>query len=241
MTKGVYIVGTDTEIGKTLITGALAYTLRKDGYNTVYFKAALSGAEMEHGKMIPGDTKFVCSLAGIQEKYDYITPYIYKTEVSPYLASKLENNPIDIKIIEDRFNDLKKKYDYIICEGSGGVTCPLTDFDGKIYTLDKLIKELGMDMILVSTAGLGTINHTVLTAKYIEDMGICIKGIIINGYKDTVMCNDNIDMIKRMTGIPILGIMPHIEKNTRDFMESIKKVSEKVFNSKGIIDCMKEV
>ncbi|MBR9647484.1 dethiobiotin synthase [Clostridium tyrobutyricum] len=241
MTKGVYIVGTDTEIGKTLITGALAYTLCKDGYNTVYFKAALSGAEMEDGKMIPGDTKFVCSLAGIQEKYEYITPYIYKTAVSPYLASKLENNPIDIKIIEDRVNDLKKKYDYIICEGSGGVTCPLTDFDGKIYTLDNLIKKLDMNVILVATAGLGTINHTVLTAKYMEDMGICIKGIVINGYKDTVMCNDNIDMIKGMTGIPILGIMPSIEKNTWDFMESIKKVSEKVFNSKGIIDCMKEI
>ncbi|MCH3963524.1 MAG: dethiobiotin synthase [Clostridium sp.] len=241
MTKGVYIVGTDTEIGKTLVTGALTYILCRDGYNTVYFKAALSGAEVKEGKMVPGDTKFVCSIANIHEKYDYITPYIYITAVSPYLASKLENNPIDIELIKNRFNDLKEKYNYIICEGSGGVTCPLTDFNEQIYTLDKLIRELDMDVILVAKAGLGTINHTVLTVKYMQNVGICIKGIIINEYKNTIMCNDNIDMIRRMTGVPVLGIMPHIEKNEHNFMESIKKTAEKVFNSKQIIDCMKEV
>ncbi len=241
MTKGIYVVGTDTEIGKTLVTGALVYNLRKNGYKTVYFKAALSGAESVNGTVIPGDTEFVCSIANIGEEYEDLTPYIYKTAVSPYLASKLENNPIDIKVINDKFNDLKKKYDYIICEGSGGVTCPIADVNNEIYTLDNLIKDMNMDVILVARAGLGTINHTLLTVDYLKNRGIAIRGIIINGYEDNKLCNDNIKMIKSMTSIPILGIMPLINKESDKFLEDVKNVSEKIFEPKKIIDCMKEI
>lgn len=241
MTKGIYVVGTDTEIGKTLVTGAVVYNLCKNGYKTVYFKAALSGAEVVNGKVIPGDTEFVCSIANIHEKYEDLTPYIYKTAVSPYLASKLENNPIDVRVINDKFNDLKKKYDYIICEGSGGVTCPIADVNNEIYTLDNLIKDMNMDVILVARAGLGTINHTLLTVDYLKNRGIAIRGIIINGYEDNMLCNDNIKMIKDMTGIPILGIMPLINKESNKFMEDVKSLSEKIFEPKKIIDCMKGI
>lgn len=241
MTKGIYVVGTDTEIGKTLVTGALVYNLCKNGYKTTYFKAALSGAELVNGKVIPGDTEFVCSIAEIHEEYEDLTPYIYKTAVSPYLASKLENNPIDIKVIKDKFNNLKEKYDYIICEGSGGVTCPITDINDEIYTLDNLIKDMNMDVILVARAGLGTINHTILTVDYLKSRGIAIKGIIINGYEDNTLCNDNIKMIKSMTSIPILGIMPLIDKNSDKFLEDVKSASKKTFDPKKIINSMKEI
>lgn len=241
MVKGIYVVGTDTEIGKTLVTGGLVYTLRKSGYNATYFKAALSGAETINGSVVPGDTDFVCKIANINENYQDLTPYIFKTAVSPYLASKIEKNPIDIKIIKEKFNKLKKKYDYLICEGSGGVTCPLTDVDNKIYTLDMLIKEMNMDVILVASAGLGTINHTLLTVDYLKNRGISINGIIINSYEDNTLCNDNIKMIKVMTGIPVIGVMPLVNKNSENFLEEVKKASEKVFEPKKIIDSMKEI
>lgn len=241
MTKGIYVVGTDTEIGKTLVTGALVYILCKNGCKTTYFKAALSGAESVNGRIIPGDTEFVCSIAGIHEKYEDLTPYIYETAVSPYLASKVENKPIDIKVIEDKLNKLKKKYDYIICEGSGGVTCPIADVNSRIYTLDNLIKDMNMDVVLVARAGLGTINHTLLTVDYLKNKGITIRGIIINGYEDNMLCNDNIRMIEKMTYIPILGIMPFINTKSDEFMEDVKRESEKVFDSRKIIDCMKVI
>ncbi|PRR85183.1 dethiobiotin synthase [Clostridium luticellarii] len=241
MTKAVYVVGTDTEIGKTLVTGALVYILCKNGFKAAYFKAALSGAKSIHGGIVPGDTEFVCSIAGIDEKYEDLTPYIYRTAVSPYLASKIENKPIDIKIIQHKFNNLKERYDYIICEGSGGVTCPITDADGRIYTLDNLIKDMDMDVVLVARAGLGTINHTLLTVDYLKNRDISIKGIIINGYKDNMLCRDNIKMIENMTDIPILGIMPFIDTGSGEFMENVKRESERVFNPEKIIDCMKEI
>ncbi|WP_010233525.1 dethiobiotin synthase [Clostridium arbusti] len=239
MTKGIYIVGTDTDIGKTLVTGSLVYLLRKNGYNTCYYKAALSGAEIEDEVLIPGDTKFVCNISGINEKYEDLTPYIYKTAVSPFLASKIENKPIDVKVIKDKYEKLKGKYDYIICEGSGGIICPISYVENQIYNLDNLIKEMDMDVILVTSAELGTINHTILTVKYLENVGISIKGIIINKYENTELCNDNISMIKYMTHIHILGVMPLIDGNCDEFHEEIKKLSEKVFNPKEIIKCMR--
>lgn len=239
MSKSIYVVGTDTDIGKTLVTASLVYLLRKSGYNTCYYKAALSGAEIDGETLIPGDTKFVCHISGINEKYEDLTGYIYKTSVSPFLASKIENKPIDINVIKNKYKKLKNKYDYIICEGSGGIICPISSIENKIYTLDSLIKAMDMDIILVTSAELGTINHTILTVRYIESVGIKIKGIIINKYKDTLLCNDNIHMIKAMTGIPILGVMPFIDEKGEKLKIKIKNLSEEIFNAKEIINCMK--
>lgn len=239
MTKSIYIVGTDTDIGKTLITASMIYLLRKKGYNTCYYKAALSGAEVQEKTLIPGDTKFVCELSGIQEKYEDLTGYIYKTAVSPLLASKVENNPIDIQIIKSKYEKLKNRYDYIICEGSGGIICPITTLKDRIYNLDDLIKDMNMDVILAASAELGTINHTVLTVEYLKNVGIDIKGIIINKYENTQLCNDNINMIKAMTGIDILGVMPLIQEKEDGFHEKLKQLSEEVFDERKIISCMK--
>lgn len=239
MSKSIYVVGTDTDIGKTIVTGSLVYLLRKSGYNTCYYKAALSGAEVEGETLIPGDTKFVCDISGINEKYEDLTGYIYKTAVSPFLASKIENNPIDINVVKDKYEKLKSKYDYIICEGSGGIICPISCVENKIYNLDDLIKTMDMDVILVASAELGTINHTILTVKYLESVGIKIKGIIINKYEDTQLCNDNIHMIKIMSGISILGVMPLIDEKDNKLKEKIKNLSEKVFDAKEIVNCMR--
>ena len=205
MAKGIFIVGTDTDVGKTIVTAGLIHVLRSNGYNATYFKAALSGALEIGNELIPGDTKLVCEVSNLEEAYENITPYVYKAAVSPHLAAKLENNPMDLDIIREKYDYLKEKYDYIIAEGSGGIVCPLIDDERGLYTLENLIKDLNMSVIIVARAGVGTINHTVLTVKYIEALGIKIKGIIINNYKEDLICDDNINMIEKMTKVPIIG------------------------------------
>jgi len=205
MAKGVFILGTDTDVGKTVIAGGMVYLLRSKGYNACYFKPVLSGATNKEERLIPGDTRFVKAVSGLKEDDENITPYIFQTPVSPHLASRIENNPIDKNIIREKFENLKSKYDYIITEGSGGLIVPLTD-DG--FMLYDLIKELGMSCIVVSRAGLGTINHTVLTVRYAQSIGIKIKGIIINGYTGSGLCeDDNIETIKKLTGVTVIGII----------------------------------
>lgn len=254
MTKGIFITGTDTNVGKTIITAALMYLLRSNGYNSTYFKAALSGAESSGDKLIPIDTDIVCKLSNLNEDYNLLTPYVYKTAVSPHLASIIENNPIDINKIKNSYKILKEKYDYIIAEGSGGIICPLIKNIGKIinnsnklnnnfYLLEDLIKDLNMDVIIVTRASLGTINHTLLTIKYLESVGINIKGIIVNEYENTDLFNDNIDIITSLTTVPILAKINKISnKNHKEsFFKELKTSIKKSLKVEDLINVMSEI
>ncbi|MDP4146660.1 MAG: dethiobiotin synthase [Bacillota bacterium] len=242
MSRGIYIIGTDTDVGKTFITAVLVSLMRKSGYDTAYFKAVLSGAEKKGNKLVPGDTEFVCKASGLNEKYENLTPYIFETAVSPHLASKIEGIPIDINNIKRKFNFLKQKYDYIIAEGSGGIICPIIETNEGAYTLANLIKELGMGVLLVASAEVGTINHTVLTVEYAKNMGIEVRGIIINGYKNSISHIDNAEMIKKLTGIPILGLMPWIdEDHIKDISVSIRGISDETFEINSLINVMGEI
>lgn len=241
MAKGVFIVGTDTDVGKTIVTAGLMHVLRSNGYNATYFKAALSGALEVGGKLIPGDTKIVSEVSKLEEAYENITPFVYKAAVSPHLAAKIENNPIDLNMVKEKYNYLKENYDFIIAEGSGGIICPLIDDERGVYTLENLIKDLGMEVIIVARAGLGTINHTVLTVRYIQCLGIKIKGIIINNYEEQLLCDDNIKIIEKLTKIPIIGKLKTIDKLEDNMIEGIKANAEKAFSLGKVLDCMEEL
>lgn len=241
MAKGIFITGTDTDAGKTVVTAGLMYLLRKEGYNSCYFKSALSGAVENGNELIPGDTRFVKTVSGLKEDINVITPYIFKIPVSPHLAARLENNPIDIDVIKEKFINLKNKYDYIVAEGSGGLIVPITE-EG--YMMYDLIKDLKMDVIVVARAGLGTINHTVLTVKYAQSLGIDVKGIIINGYEKPNICHDdNIKTIQKLTNVPVLAVIPKMENIDVEKSEigNMKEEFERNVDIETILECMKEI
>ena len=103
MTKAIFITATGTDVGKTYISALIVKKLRKLGYNCGYFKPALSGAEIINGKLIPGDCKFVIDTAGIDSRPLDCVSFVYKTAVSPHLASQIENMPIKLEKIKKRF------------------------------------------------------------------------------------------------------------------------------------------
>jgi dethiobiotin synthetase len=241
MAKGVFIVGTDTDVGKTIVTAGLMHVLRSNGYNATYFKAALSGALEIGNELIPGDTELVSEVSNLEEAYENITPYVYRTPISPHLAAKLEDNPMDLDIVREKYVYLKEKYDFIIAEGSGGIVCPLIDDERGMYILGDLIKDLDMSVIVVARAGLGTINHSVLTVKYIETLGIKIRGIIINNYKEDLLYDDNIEMIEKLTKVPIIGKLKNMENLEDNMIEVIRTNSEKAFTIEKIIECMEQL
>ena len=219
VSNGIFVIGTGTDIGKTYVTGLLLKYLRDNGYDATYFKAALSGAiRDENGSLVPGDAVEVLTMAGLEEDTDFLVPYIYETAVSPHLASQIEGNPVELDKIRSAYDDVSEKYDYIVMEGSGGIVCPIR-YEGKgnenNIMLEDIIKFLGLDVIVIADAGLGTINSIVTTVEYLKNRNIHVCGIIMNNYKDELMENDNIKMVEDLCDVPVIAKVYQNDTNLR--------------------------
>ena len=133
-----------------------------------------------------------------------LIPYVYEVALSPHLASQIEGNPVDLKVVKEYYHKLAKKHPYITMEGSGGILCPI-NMDNQELWLEDVIKAFDMDCIIVANAGLGTINHTVLTIEYMRQKKMTVKGIILNHFHPgDRMEEDNAHMIEYRAGVPIL-------------------------------------
>ena len=206
MRKGIFITGTGTDVGKTYVTALLLKKLR-ERVNAGYYKAALSGAELIEGKRTAGDAYRVCKTAGIEGDPNSFVSYIYDEAVSPHLAAQKEGNPLSLEKVKQDFVHLSKKYEQIIVEGSGGIVCPIRYDDEKIMLTD-IIKALGLDVIIVSEAKLGSINSAVLTYEYAVNHGIKVLGFILNNFDcNNEMQQNNKFMIEQLTGVRVLGIV----------------------------------
>lgn len=203
MNKGIFITATGTDVGKTYFSALLLKALHTGGCDCGYYKAALSGAD----SFEESDAGYVNKISGA----DASVSYIYKTAVSPHLASQLEGNPVCLdKIIAD-FKAMCAKHKFIVAEGSGGIICPIR-WDSSKIMLSDIIKALGLSVLIVADAGLGTINSTVLTVEHLRTQGIPIAGIVLNRYSGTAMQQDNKKMIEALCNISVVCCVAADEK-----------------------------
>lgn len=227
MSKNIFVTGTGTEIGKTYVAGLLVKKLHEAGEKSAYYKAAMSGNDKDaDGNLIPGDAKFVKELAGIDQDLNEMCPYVYERAYSPHLAAQIEGHPLDLNYAVEKFEDLKGKYDYITLEGSGGILCPLRFDEEEIY-LEDLVKKAKLSSIIVADAGLGTINNLVLTAFYMKEKGMKVKGIIFNNFiPGDVMQEDNIKMCQHMSGLKVLACVKKGDKDLDIDIDKLKEIYE---------------
>ena len=206
MSKCLFIAGTATDVGKTFISALVVKCLRDAGLNAGYYKAAASGVELdENGKLIGGDPIYVNDFAGIGESAENLVSYVYAQPVSPHLAARINNRPIEFTVVERDFNRAKKKYDYLVVEGSGGVICPLRWDNESHFMLLDMVRAFNLPLLLVANAGLGTINSTVLTVDYLRKNEFNINAIILNHFSEDTMEVDNLAMIEEMTNLPVIA------------------------------------
>lgn len=198
--KGLYILGTGTDVGKTYITALWLKKLRESGHDVAYYKAAVSGAP----SISESDAGYVKQVAGLSQADETLLSYVFDEAVSPHLAARHEGKFIDRTVVNRNFCHVANTHAYTTVEGSGGIICPLHVTDTELYMLEDVVKDLQLPTIVVATAALGTINSTVLTIHYLQSKGISVKGIIVNQYTGNPMEEDNCIMIERLTGIPVL-------------------------------------
>ena len=202
MSKNLFIIGAGTDVGKTYVTGLILKKLRQSGVSAAYFKAAMSGNPRgKHGDLIPADALAVKQVSGISQPLEEMCPYVYEKAVAPHLASRLEGNPVQMDRVLDHLKSIRKAYEYVTIEGSGGILCPIR-FDQEQIWLPDIIRASQSNCLLIADAGLGTINHVGLTAFYMQKTGLTLKGIIFNHFQPgDIMQEDNVKMCEYLTGV----------------------------------------
>ena len=207
MSKGYFVTATGTDVGKTFITALLVKKWRDSGIDAGYYKAALSGAELRDGKWVAGDADYVKRIANLSDTQEQLVSYVYKEAVSPHLAARKEGNPVELAKVQADFEAACARHEFIFAEGSGGIICPIRYDDQKIFLVD-IMKTLGLPLLIVTTAALGSINACVLTVEYARSCGLSIRGLIVNRYGSSgnlEMEDDNIRMMQDLTGLEILA------------------------------------
>ena len=202
---GIFITGTDTGVGKTAVAGGLAGALADKGLRVGVMKPIQSGAGFRNGTFYSPDAEFMIAACGAQDEMELVCPVMLREPLAPSVAADIEGKTIDLDIIKNAYLELERRHDIVIVEGAGGIAVPIKDN----FLYSDLIKCLGIPAIIVARAGLGTINHTFLTVEYAKTCGISVTGVIINDFKGGMAEETNPGIIEGLTGVPILGIIPH--------------------------------
>ena len=221
--RAFFISATDTGVGKTVVTAVLGTLLKDKGINIGVMKPVQCGGT---------DALYLKDFLKTIDPLEEINPYLAPEPLSPHLAFERQKTTIEIGKIKDTFNKLRNRHDILLIEGAGGLLVPL-----KVgYTVADLIKELDVELIIVSRLGLGTINHTLLTVAQAREMGIRVRGVIFNESATTeqgIPEQTNPSTIGQLTGVPIIGTVPRLDPISR---ENILKLVRPRLNLKWLLE-----
>ncbi|KGP78592.1 dethiobiotin synthase [Paenibacillus sp. MAEPY2] len=221
--RGLFVTGTDTDVGKTIVTGALAAALRAEDLNVGIWKPVQSGALLGSGET---DAERLLQYSGIHERAEDVASFTFQAPLTPMLAAKQDGVDITLQEIITAGQPLIHRFESVLIEGAGGVAVPLTE-DSLVVDL---ISELRIPALIVARSGLGTINHTLLTVSYLQQHGVPIIGFILNDGDSNEMYNDssaatNAELIERYCGISFIGRFPRLtgEINTELLIQVIRE------------------
>lgn len=207
-TTGVFITATDTEVGKTIVTGLIARQLKDQGMSVGVMKPVAAGARCRKGKLFSEDAVLLKKISGVKDSLELINPICLRRPLAPLVASSLEGKKIGLDKIWQAYRVLSEKYEIVLVEGIGGLLVPITE---KFYAVD-IAKKLDLSIIIVARPCLGTINHTLLTIDYLKKYGLKIEGVVFNysvpSRKGTAE-RTNPDVITKQGKVKLLGIVPY--------------------------------
>jgi dethiobiotin synthetase len=209
---GLFITGTDTAVGKTMVTAALAAVLRAEGYDVGVMKPVHTGCRDPNSRRPPPDSVLLMRAARAHDPIELVTPYRLRQPLSPLAAARAEGRSIDPRRLRTAYRALARRHQLVLVEGAGGLLVPLT----ATATVADLITDWKLPVILVARAGLGTLNHTLLSIEAATRRGITIGGVILNharpmaGRRHDPSVAGNGPLLLEMTGLPVVGPLPYM-------------------------------
>jgi dethiobiotin synthetase len=173
---GIFVTGTGTEVGKTVVAAAIAHTLAGEGQRVHVFKPAVTG--LDEG--VETDHALLRRASGSDQSDDEIAPYRYGPPASPHLAAALAGEEIDPERLRQTARAAAEDADVLVCEGVGGLLVPLSP----TYLVRDLAVDLDYPLVVVASPGLGTINHTLLTVEAARTAGLHVAAVVLNLWPD---------------------------------------------------------
>lgn len=202
-----FIAGTDTGVGKTLISSALIHGFVQRGYKTIGMKPVAAGCEWQDGELMSEDVAQLVSASNVTAPLRQINPYAFLPPIAPHIAAENAGVKISLDVIVDAYQQLSAQADVVIVEGVGGFYVPLGD---GIDTAD-LAQKLGLPVILVVGMRLGCLNHALLTAEAIKARGLKLAGWIANQVDPQMSAfEENLHALKERLHAPCLGELPYL-------------------------------
>lgn len=208
--KTIFVAGTDTGIGKTILTSALAaYCALRKGMDVGVMKPFETGLTRQGESLVPGDALRLREAAGSRDDLSLINPYSFEAPLAPETASELEQVHVDLARLDRAYEHLARIHDILFVEEAGGILVPIT----RNFFYTDLIKRWDVPVLVVARLGLGTINHTLLTCRHLEREMAKVVGVILNDVEGTgdLASKTNPDVLKRYLHVPLLGVFPHLE------------------------------
>jgi dethiobiotin synthetase len=215
--RGIFVIGTDTAVGKTVVAGALVAALRERGADAGVMKPFSSGSRE--------DAVFLKRASGVKESVEEVSPFYFKHPLAPYASLKLEQRVFGPRGWVKRVGLVWKRHAFWVVEGIGGALVPIT----KDYDCLDAAKEAGLPVVIVGRLGLGTINHTFLTVQAAKARGVKIAGVILNATKPArgLAEKTNPAVIQELVGVPLLGVFPYCSASMMRDRKQLAQIAQK--------------
>jgi dethiobiotin synthetase len=203
---GFFVTGTDTEVGKTLVSGALILNLREAGIHAVGFKPVVAGTYVDtSGQKLNEDLETLRIASGLHSREYSLCPFVLDVAAAPHLVAQKDKVHLDATLILDKFNVLVSAFDSVVVEGAGGFLVPLNEQED----LGDVAQAMDLPVILVVGMRLGCINHALLTCEAIVSRQLTIAGWVANTLAEEMpLLAENIQALNERIFAPFLGLIP---------------------------------
>ena len=223
--RGCFITGTDTGVGKTVVTAALAVALRKRGYSFGVMKPIETGVPSSADK--ESDAARLRTAAGSSDALTEIRPYAFRRPLAPLDAARLEKRTVTLPTIMRAFHTLQSRHEVLLVEGVGGVYVPITS---SLNVLD-IIYRMKFPAIVIGRVGLGGINHALLTLGALRQRNISVLALVLNRTlpAQTATAREQerstVRLLRQLAGMPVIGPLPYRSKGEGKFHGEVARLA----------------
>jgi len=206
MARGLFITGTDTGVGKTIVAAALLVGLQEAGLRVAALKPVETGCALRDGRPVPADAAYLRDVGRLPEGLEAIAPYAFALPAAPWAAARDAGATISLDRIAAAYAALAARADCVLVEGAGGLLVPLADG----LRFPEVARRLGTPLLVVARTALGTLNHTQLTVREARRAGLEVLGVLLNDGPAPPgrAVEANLGLLDRLVEVPILGRMP---------------------------------